>query len=175
MTESEKKDFCEWPTRYSEEDLKKIIMSKLQVNTMKLGEMYKQWRGNKSCYDSEPVFNADELLDFAEFCLKHEANWEKNAENTKSMNTQYQRSFIESLVKKHDNRIIDVLKENGYTFDNPKELEEFAKERCKLVKEDNKRCTLFVDGNAIVVWWDTVRLKQNGNTFTAIMGEEPEK
>ena len=50
-------------------------MSGLEVNTKKLGEIYKEWRGNESCYDNgRPVFDADELLDFAQFCLKHEAN-----------------------------------------------------------------------------------------------------
>lgn len=50
-------------------------MSGLEINTKKLGEIYKEWRGNESCYDNgRPVFEADELLDFAQFCLKHEAN-----------------------------------------------------------------------------------------------------
>ena len=50
-------------------------MSWLEINTKKLGEIYKEWRGNESCYDNgRPVFEADELLDFAQFCLKHEAN-----------------------------------------------------------------------------------------------------
>ena len=50
-------------------------MSDLTVNTKKLDEIYEEWRGNKSCYDNgRPVFEADELLDFAEYCLKHEAN-----------------------------------------------------------------------------------------------------
>jgi hypothetical protein len=50
-------------------------MSRLEVNTKKLGEIYEEWRGNKSCYDNgRPVFEADELLDFAEYCLKQEAN-----------------------------------------------------------------------------------------------------
>ncbi|WP_281256405.1 hypothetical protein [Labilibaculum manganireducens] len=43
-----------------------------------------------------------------------------------------------------------------------------------MVKEDNKRCALLVDGKEVVEWWDTVRIEQNGNTFTAIMGEKPE-
>ena len=50
-------------------------MSGLEINTKKLAEIYKEWRGNESCYDNgRPVFEADELLDFAQFCLKHEAN-----------------------------------------------------------------------------------------------------
>ena len=50
-------------------------MSDLTVNTKKLDEIYKEWRGNESCYDNgRPVFDASELLDFAEYCLKHEAN-----------------------------------------------------------------------------------------------------
>jgi hypothetical protein len=50
-------------------------MSGLEVNTRKLEEIYQEWRGNKSCYDNgRPVFEADELLDFAEYCLKHKAN-----------------------------------------------------------------------------------------------------
>ena len=55
--------------------LKKNDMSELTVNTKKLDEIYKEWRGNKSCYDDcRPVFDASELLDFAEYCLKHKAN-----------------------------------------------------------------------------------------------------
>lgn len=50
-------------------------MSRLEVNTTKLAEIYTEWRGNESCYDNgKPVFEADELLDFAEYLLKHEAN-----------------------------------------------------------------------------------------------------
>ncbi len=50
-------------------------MSKLEVSTKKIAEIYKEWRGNKSCYDNgRPVFEADELLDFAQFCLMHESN-----------------------------------------------------------------------------------------------------
>jgi len=50
-------------------------MSELTLSTKKLGEIYEEWRGNKSCYDNgRPVFEADELLDFAQFCLTHEAN-----------------------------------------------------------------------------------------------------
>jgi hypothetical protein len=56
-------------------NLNQHLMSNLQVNTRKLGELYEEWRGNKSsCDNGKPVFEADELLDFAEFCLKHEAN-----------------------------------------------------------------------------------------------------
>ena len=45
------------------------------LNTKKLEEIYKEWRGNKSCYDNgRPVFEADELLDFSGYCLKHESN-----------------------------------------------------------------------------------------------------
>lgn len=47
----------------------------MEINTNKLEEIYKEWRGNASCYDNgRPVFEADELLDFAGFCLKHESN-----------------------------------------------------------------------------------------------------
>ena len=50
-------------------------MNNLEVNTKKLDDLFQEWRGNKSCYDNgRPVFDADELLDFAQFCLKHEAN-----------------------------------------------------------------------------------------------------
>ena len=50
-------------------------MSELIVKIRKLEEIYREWRGNKSCYDNgRPIFEADELLDFAQFCLNHEAN-----------------------------------------------------------------------------------------------------
>lgn len=50
-------------------------MSRLQVYIKKLEEIFQEWRGNKSCLDGgRPVFDASELLDFAEYCLNHEAN-----------------------------------------------------------------------------------------------------
>ena len=58
-------------------------MSGLTLNTKKLGEIYEEWRGNKSCYDNgRPVFEADELLDFAQYCLMHGANGVNASENT---------------------------------------------------------------------------------------------
>ena len=48
---------------------------KLEINTGKLEEIFKEWRGNKSCYDAgRPVFDSAELLDFTQYCLVHEAN-----------------------------------------------------------------------------------------------------
>ena len=55
--------------------INKKNMNDKKVNTSKLNELYKKWRGNEACYDNgRPVFEADELLDFAEFCLSNKAN-----------------------------------------------------------------------------------------------------
>lgn len=46
--------------------------TRIDVNTATLEQIYQEWRGNKSCYDTgRPVFEASELLDFAEYCLKY--------------------------------------------------------------------------------------------------------
>jgi hypothetical protein len=73
-------------------------MSGLTLSTKKLSEMYKEWRGNESCYDDcRPVFNSSELLDFAEYCLTHEANEANKQPDTKALvlNSVMPRYFID--------------------------------------------------------------------------------
>lgn len=83
-------------------------MSGLEINTKKLGEIYEEWRGNKSCYDNgRPVFEADELLDFAQFCLKHEANVIPTGEG-KSNIPDVIKSVCDSCGCEHDLKVMKL-------------------------------------------------------------------
>ena len=84
-------------------------MSELIVNTKKLDEMYKEWRGNESCYDNgRPIFEADELLDFAEFCLRHEAN-DVNKDHKPSINYNGLLGTVDSDIKEETDKILTAI------------------------------------------------------------------
>jgi len=98
-------------------------MSGLEINTKKLGEIYEEWRGNKSCYDNgRPVFEADELLDFAQFCLKHEANVIPTGERQSNI-PDVKASALEKLkiAKKALNDIYNFDRDMEFEYGDPGE------------------------------------------------------
>lgn len=99
------------------------------VNTKKLGEIYKEWRGNESCYDNgNPVFEADELLDFAEFCLTHEANGaDKSTESCHIQNVSTR--FSEAVEDIDSNGLECGIEDVGIT--DRYEAMQYGFEQCK--------------------------------------------
>lgn len=104
-------------------------MSDLTVNTKRLDEIYKEWRGNKSCYDNgRPVFEADELLDFAEYCLKHEANEMQAAVFIRPKYYYEKHGLLYIVYSDYDEGFGVVSTENSRWEDELK-----AKEHCRLL------------------------------------------
>ena len=72
---------------------------------------------------------------------------------------------------KLDTQIIDILKNNGYIFENRAELEYFAKTRCSLVSsKGGNRKVLMVDNKELCEWYDDMFIDYENNKFTATFG-----
>lgn len=84
---------------------------------------------------------------------------------------EYVRNVIEETLQQRENQILKALEERGFKFENRIELEEFAKTRCQVLRFQNLKRILTVDGNPVCEWWETSRFENNGNTFTCIVGE----
>ena len=81
------------------------------------------------------------------------------------------KQVMSQLIEARENQIIEKLKELGYSFDTRKELEQFAKTRCKLfVVEGSNIKTLLVDGVPLIEWNDKISLNREGDTFNATLG-----
>lgn len=82
------------------------------------------------------------------------------------------RQVMENAIKQHEDRILNILAEHGYTFENRMELVHFAKTRCEVLNfTERKVKVLRVDGKPICEWYDTVRFENDGVNFKVIMGE----
>lgn len=100
---------------------------------------------------------------------------DKDKFNVSDYLEQAQKDFIDEIYNKRELQVLSALKDHGYVFKNKMEYNHFLKTRCDLMIPNNsKKRILKVDGKVVIEWWETVRFKQDGNTFTCIVGEPPE-
>ena len=73
------------------------------------------------------------------------------------------------LIKKRETQILDVLKKNGFVFENKDQLIDFMKTRCERYIQGNVT-KLLIDEKVICEWNDSVNIEFDGNTVKATMG-----
>ena len=80
--------------------------------------------------------------------------------------------LVRDGANKREEQIIEVLKNNGHTFETKEELYEFAKTRCEVIAFDyNQRKILKVDGKPVCEWCDTPTFNNDGNTYKVTWGK----
>ena len=74
-----------------------------------------------------------------------------------------------------DKKIKAALEKHGYVFETDQELLDFSDKRIKIEYHQNKLRRLKVDNVVILEYWDTMRVKEEGEKWTITWGEIPSK
>lgn len=79
---------------------------------------------------------------------------------------------VEEVILKRDKWLILELEKNGFIFTSKEDFNKFLESRC-IIKQNKKLNRLYVDGEPICEWWDTIRSEVNGDRFTIVLGDMP--